>query len=121
VTCSHIISGERQIEHSVIFPISSSVGQVMGFLDNEGGDLCCKVTIYWKQDRMPRRVSFAGVVTLLDQILFVQTNVTVVLLVLDIREVALSYIASILERSTTNSSMKLLFRIKWTATMAFPA
>jgi hypothetical protein len=65
------------------------VGQVLGFLANEGGDMCYKVNIYWKQDRVPRRVIFPGVVTVLDRILFVQTNVTVVLLVRDIKEVAL--------------------------------
>jgi hypothetical protein len=89
VTCSPALSGEKQIEHSVLFPVSSSVGQVLGFLDNEGGDMCCKVNIYWKQDRVPRRVTFPGVVTVPDRILFVQTNVTVVLLVRDIKEVAL--------------------------------
>jgi hypothetical protein len=85
VTCSPTISGERQIEHSAMFPVSSSVGQVMEFLANEGGDMCCKVNIYWKQDRVPRRVTFPGVVTVPDPILFVQTNVTVVLLVQDIK------------------------------------
>jgi hypothetical protein len=89
VTCSPTLSGERQIEHSVLFPVSSSMGQVMGFLANEGGDMCCKVNIYWKQDRVPRRVTFPGVVTVSDHILFVQTNVTVVLLVRDIKEVYL--------------------------------
>jgi hypothetical protein len=61
----------------------------MGFLSNEGGDMCCKVNIYWKQGRVPRRVTFPGVVTVPDRILFVQTNVTVILLVRDIKEVAL--------------------------------
>jgi hypothetical protein len=57
----------------------------MGFVYNEWGDMCCKVNIYWKQDRVPRRVTFPGVVTVPDRILFVQTNVTVVLLVLYIK------------------------------------
>jgi hypothetical protein len=30
VTCSPTLSGERQIEHSVLFPVSYPVGQVMG-------------------------------------------------------------------------------------------
>jgi hypothetical protein len=51
--------------------------------------MCCNVNIYWKQDRVPRRFIFPGVVTVLDRILFVQTNVTVVLLVRVIKEVAL--------------------------------
>jgi hypothetical protein len=38
---------------------------------------------------VPRSVTFPGVVTVPDRILFVQTNVTVVLLVRDIKEVAL--------------------------------
>jgi hypothetical protein len=89
VTCSPALSGERQIEHSVLFPVSSSVGKVLGFLANEGGDMCCKVNIYWKQDRVPRRVTLPGVVIVPDRILFVQMNLTVVLLVRDIQEVAL--------------------------------
>jgi hypothetical protein len=89
VTYWPAISGERQIEHSILFPVSSSVEQVLVFLANEGGGMCCKVSIYWKQDRAPRRVTFPGVVTVPDRILFVQTNVTVVLLVRDIKEVAL--------------------------------
>jgi hypothetical protein len=85
VTWSPTIYGERQIEHSVLFSVSSSVGQVLGFLANEGGGMCCKVNIYWKQYRVPRRVIFPGVVTVSDRILFLQTNVTVVLLVRDIK------------------------------------
>jgi hypothetical protein len=89
VTCSPTLSGEIQIEHSVLFPVSSYVGQVLGFLANEGGDMCCKVNIYWKQDRVASIVTFPGVVYVPDRIIFVQTNVTVVLLVQDIKEVAL--------------------------------
>jgi hypothetical protein len=84
-----MLSGERQIEYYAMFPVLSSVGQVMGFLANEGDDMCCKVNIYWKQDRVPRRFAFAGVVTVPDLIVFRRTNVTVVLLVRDIRELAL--------------------------------
>jgi hypothetical protein len=76
VTCSPALSGEKQ-------------GHAMGFLDNEGGGMCCKVNIYWKHYRVPRRVTFPGGVTVPDRILFVQTNVTVVLLVRNIKEVAL--------------------------------
>jgi hypothetical protein len=61
----------------------------MGFLANEGGDMCCKVNVCWKQDRVPRRVIFPGVVTVPGRILCVKTNVTLVLLVRYIKEVAL--------------------------------
>jgi hypothetical protein len=61
----------------------------MGFLANEGGAIFCKVNIYWKQDRVSRRVRFPGGVIVPDRISFVQTNVTVFMLVRDIKEVAL--------------------------------
>jgi hypothetical protein len=62
---------------------------VLGYFNNEGGQLYRNVNIYAKEDKFPRRLVFPGVPTFPGRILFAQTNVTVDLHVTQIRAVDL--------------------------------
>jgi hypothetical protein len=89
VRCSPTNRDVPPTPHAIAFSFSTVLGQVLSYLDNEVGVLCCKVNLYLKQGQVPSRVSMPGIDTVPRRILFVQTNITVIMPVIDIREVAL--------------------------------
>jgi hypothetical protein len=50
----------RPITNKNIFRVRSMVGQVLDSFENEGGDVCCTINFYIKQDQVPRCVSLPG-------------------------------------------------------------
>jgi hypothetical protein len=58
---------------------------VLGYFGNEEVNACCKVNLYMKEEQIPSQVAFSGVATVPGRILFAQTNVTVDLLVSQVR------------------------------------
>jgi hypothetical protein len=89
VRCSPPNRDAPPTPHAITFSFSTVLGKVLSYLDTEVGVLCCKVNLYLKQGQVPSRVSMPGIDTVPRIILFVQTNTTVVMPVIDIMAVAL--------------------------------
>jgi hypothetical protein len=89
VMCSPTNHDVPPTPHAIAFSFSTVLGQVLSYLENDAGVLCCKVNLYLKQGQVLSRVSMPGIDTVPRRILFVQTNITVLMPVIDIRAVAL--------------------------------
>jgi hypothetical protein len=75
--------------HAVDFSFSTVLGQVLSYLYNAAGVLCFNVNLYLNQGQVPSIVSTTGNDTVPRRMLFVQTHITAVMPVIDIRAVAL--------------------------------
>jgi hypothetical protein len=78
VVCIPPAVNASSVLRAINFRVRASLGQVLGYLNNEDGKMCCKVKLYLQEEEFPRSVTFPGVATVPGRILSAQTNVTVV-------------------------------------------
>jgi hypothetical protein len=61
ITFSPPPPGRREIPYAVHFRMLSSVGQILEYLVDEGGNKCCKENNYLKEDNVTVGVAISGV------------------------------------------------------------
>jgi hypothetical protein len=90
LTCTPHLSGARPVPHAINFGIRSTFGQVLGYLENEGGDLCCTINVHIKEEQVPRCVSVPGIsADVPSRILMAQATITVDVTVVEVNDVCL--------------------------------